>query len=146
MSETSLGQFTLVGSLRQWHLLIERHRIVWLIIIRPLQLNSLVFTDKGHIIFKGLHPSDCSVPCSRPEGSLKALPEGRPSLRELCLRSFSYFYFVMAGGFYPPIFKSTRWFGGRAGGWLIHCCKPSVMVQLSVTVMSHPSKNVVISN
>ena len=26
----------------------------------------------------------------------------------------------MAGGFYPPICKSTRRFGGRAGGWLIH--------------------------
>ena len=95
--------------------------IVWLIIIRPQQLNSLVFTDQGHLIFKGLHPSDCSVPCSRPAGSLKALPDGRPSLGELCLRSFSQFYYVMAGGFYPPIFKSTRRFGGWAGGWLIHC-------------------------
>ena len=63
--------------------------IVWLIIIRPQQLISLVFTDQWHLIFKGLHPSDCSVPCSRPAGSLKALPDGRPSLRELCLRSFS---------------------------------------------------------
>ena len=40
--------------------------IVWLIIIRPQQLNSLVFTDQGHLIFKGLHPSNCSVPCFRP--------------------------------------------------------------------------------
>ena len=101
----------------------HRHRIVWLIIIRPQQLNSLVFTDQGHIIFKGLHPSDCSVPCSRPAGSWKALPDGRPSLQKLCLRSFSKFYFVMAGGFYPPIFKPTRRFGGRVGGWLIHCAK-----------------------
>ena len=77
-----------------------------------------MFTDQGHIIFKGLHPSDCSVPCSGPAGSLKALPDGRPSLRELCLRSFSLFYFVMAGGFYPPIFKSTRRFGGRLANTL----------------------------
>ena len=28
---------------------------------------------------------------------------------------------MMAGGFYPPICKSARRFGGRAGGWLIHC-------------------------
>ena len=96
--------------------------IVWLIIIRPQQLNNLVFTDQGHLIFKGLHPSNCSVPCSRLAGSLKALPDERPSLRELCLRSFSLFYYVMAGGFYTPIFKSTRRFGGWAGGWLIHCC------------------------
>ena len=52
--------------------------------------------------------------------NLKALPGGRPSLRELCLRSLSQFYQVMAGGFYPPICKSTRRFGGRVGGWLIH--------------------------
>ena len=34
----------------------------------------------------------------------------------------------MAGGFYPPICKSTRRFGGQAGGWLIHCeqCRESV--------------------
>ena len=31
----------------------------------------------------------------------------------------------MAGGFYPPICKSTRRFGGRAGGWLIHWREPS---------------------
>ena len=52
--------------------------------------------------------------------NLKALPDGRTSLRELLLRSFSQFYQVMAGGFYPPICKSARRYGGRAGGWLIH--------------------------
>ena len=30
----------------------------------------------------------------------------------------------MAGGFYPPICKSTRRYGGQAGGWLIHCRFP----------------------
>ena len=47
--------------------------------------------------------------------------DGKPSLRELLLRSFSQFYQVMVGGFYPPICKSTRRYGGQAGGWLIHC-------------------------
>ena len=121
MSETSLGQFTLMGSLRQWHLLIGRHRIIWLIIIRPQQLNSLVFTDKGHIIFKGLHPSDCSVPCSRLAGSLKALPDGRPSLRELCQ---VFFLVLLCDGWrvlpadfqvYPPIWRA----GGRLANTLV---------------------------
>ena len=126
MSETSLGQFTLLGSLRQWHLLIERHRIVWLIIIRPQQLNSLVFTDKGHIIFKGLHPSDCSVPCSRPAGCLNSwrlcLTDGRPSLRDLCL-SEVFFLVLLCDGWrvlpadfqvYPPIWRA----GGRLANTL----------------------------
>ena len=52
--------------------------------------------------------------------NLKALPDGRLSLRELLLGSFSQFHQVMAGGFYPPICKSTRRYGGQAGGWLIH--------------------------
>ena len=50
--------------------------------------------------------------------NLKALPDGRLSLRELLLRSFSQFYQVMAGGFYPPICKSTRRYGGRLANTL----------------------------
>ena len=37
----------------------------WLIVIWPQQLNSLVFTDQGPLIFRGFHPPDCSVLCSR---------------------------------------------------------------------------------
>ena len=59
--------------------------------------------------------------------NLKALPDGRSSLRELLMRSFSQFYKVMAGGFYPLICKSTRRFGGQAGGWLIHCAAGSLV-------------------
>ena len=53
----------------------------WLTVIRSQQLNSHVFTEAGPFIFKGLHPSGCSVSCSRPAGgswaSTWVLPGGR---------------------------------------------------------------------
>ena len=111
MSETRLGQSRTVSSA---HLLIDCNRTPTIKFIVPC------LQKQWHLIIKGLHPSGNSVPLP---GSWvptwKALPGGRSSLRELCLRSLSYLYQVMAGGFYPPICKSTRRFGGRAGGWLI---------------------------
>ena len=92
----------------------------WLIVIRPQQLNSLCLQKQGHFIFKGLHPSGCPVPCSvRAAGSW--VPTWREAVITVALPEvFLLVYQVMAGGFYPLICKSTRRFGGRAGGWLIH--------------------------
>ena len=96
----------------------------WLIVIWPQQLNSLCLQKQGHFIFKGLHPSGCPVPCSvRAAGSW--VPTWREAVITVALPEvFLLVYQVMAGGFYPPICKSTRRFGGRAGGWLIHCTRP----------------------
>ena len=92
----------------------------WLIVIRPQQLNSLCLQKQGHFIFKGLHPSGCPAPCSvRAAGSW--VPTWWEAVITVALPEvFLLVYQVMASGFYPPICKSTRRFGGRAGGWLIH--------------------------
>ena len=98
----------------------------WLIVIYPKQLNSPVFTETRTLNLQRT-PSLRLLSILLQTGSaqlgstLKGLPDGRPSLWELLLRSFSQFYQVMAGGFYPPSCKSTRRYGGQAGGWLIHC-------------------------
>ena len=106
----------------------------WLIVIRPQQLNSLCLQKQGHFIFKGLHPSGCPVPCSvRAAGSW--VPTWREAVITVALPEvFLLVYQVMAGGFYPPICKFTRRFGGRAGGWLIHCLQPNKDYHLTLNI------------
>ena len=81
LSETRLGQFRTVSSA---HLLIDCNRTPTIKFIVPC------LQKQWHLIIKGLHPSGNSVPlASSWVPTWKALPGGRSSLRELCLRSLS---------------------------------------------------------
>ena len=75
-------------------------------------------------IFKGLHPSGCSVPCSRlaagswvPTWREAVITGVLPGVSLLVLPSDGWQVLPADLQVYPPI-------GGRAGGWLIHWSQP----------------------